>query len=161
MLFLVYMPLEPQSGRCSQSTSNIYHQHKNLHKMLLWQSRRLKSNVSKDSNPHLLSNWLQLRCYLWGVQSREEQGLWSLVSLLTRPPVYFIAKSLLLNTEAKSQGFMSLLCFLSSSLPSSLPYCALHSVQCQFHHYSFNGRFTVMTVTVPSCWHQHWICLIS
>lgn len=35
MLFLVYMPLEPQSGRCSQSTSNIYHQHKNLHKMLL------------------------------------------------------------------------------------------------------------------------------
>lgn len=32
-------------------------------------------------------------------------------------------QSLLLNTEAKSQGFMSLLCFLSSSLPSSRLLC--------------------------------------
>lgn len=45
-VFLAYMPTEPQSGRGSQSTSNIYHQHKDLHKMQQWQSRScLKSNV--------------------------------------------------------------------------------------------------------------------
>lgn len=39
------MLTEPQSGRSSQSTSNIYHQHKDLHKMQQWHNRNFMSSI--------------------------------------------------------------------------------------------------------------------
>ena len=131
-LFLVYMPLEPQSGRRSKSTRNIYHQHKNLHKMQLWQSRRLKSSIFlylkgfKSLSPIKVAVTMRLPL------GRMEQGGRGIMKPCI--PAYktthiFYSNQSLLNIEAESQGFISLLCFLSSSLAFCLASRALHSAQ--------------------------------
>lgn len=67
-----FLPTEPPSGRGSQSMSNIYHQHKDLHKMQQWQCRSLKSNVSlcleglKSMSP--IKAALDMKLPLWRVQ---------------------------------------------------------------------------------------------
>lgn len=151
-LFLVYMPLEPQSGKCSWSTSNIYHQHKNLYKMQMWHSRRLKSSIFlylkgfKSMSPINVAVTMRLPL------GRMEQGGTGIMKPCI--PAYkticiFYSNQSLLNTEAESQGFITPLCFLFSSLAFFSPAsCALHSATGQFRQ--------EWRVTAPLCWWQHW-----
>lgn len=143
-VFLAYMPMEPQSGRGSQSTNKIYHQHKDLHKMQQWQSRSLKSSVFlylegfKYMFPMkaALGMKLPLRGYI-----REELGLWSLAALLTTPLFHFIAKSLcLLQQLSHKDSYHFSAVFLS-------------------HFLCLTGHKGTVSAAQdshsPSCWWQH------
>lgn len=128
------MPMEPQSGRGSQSTSNIYHHHNDLHKMQQWQSRSLKFNVFLylEGFRYMfpMKAALGMKLPLRGF-SREEQGLWSLAALLKTPFLHFKADSLCI-TEAESQGFISPLC--------SLPLSFLVPYRAQGNSFSSTGQ---------------------
>lgn len=138
------MPMEPQSGRGSQSTSNIYHHHKDLHKMQQWQSRSLKFNVFLylEGFRYMfpMKAALGMKLPLRGF-SREEQGLWSLAALLKTLFLHFKADRLcLLQKLSHKDSYHPSVVFLSHFL-------------CLTGH---KGTVSAAQDSQsPSCWWQH------